>query len=564
MKAASLNSFSALLPDVITAWAGPAVAGTLAMVGIPVLGPALAVSGICALLACSLKSSRDQKESADADRQALDLLKTYAQSGERDHKALTDQLTELGYEHDVAKGVLDQRLDRLEALVKNPTEPNRAAFVAFVEQNESDFVSLSNFLDANHVEIMKTLKSIATGVDTLVSNQDRSNRPQLRNKTTATATDHNHNRLAGIQYTAQLNDFIGRDAETAQFNAWLDDTTPGLQWAVLLGDGGVGKSRFALEMCLKHQATWHCGDLDPGCMTARDAWKNWQPDQPTLIIIDYVSSAPDRVSRILHTLASRTDPTQPDLAQPVRLLLLERQTTEHWSQTPWGKALTPSDTDATPVTNCYRTPVSPQPVLTPPPSTTLAPSTLTDLSDDALWSLITTTLHQHKPGASPPTAQPPSTACARWTPTPAPSTPSSWASSSSTQPPSKPTTGTSPPSSGTSSNANDKSSGTPPNCPSKTSSNASLPSPASATASPTTPKPINSKTSAPRTSSRAFPPTTRPSVTTTPSSPATVSTTNSTPSCPTSSANASSWTPATPSPRATNPSSSTSPGRSTP
>ncbi len=120
---------------------------------------------------------------------------------------------------------------------------------------------------------------------------------------------------------------FGRDAEQSELNAFLEDPSRRFGWKLVLGSGGVGKSRIALELVLARRAEWwHAGFLDE--QPPLEYWAKWQPARPTLIVIDYASRRSIYVGKMLASLAEREPPFL--LQHPVRALLLERNTIGPW------------------------------------------------------------------------------------------------------------------------------------------------------------------------------------------------------------------------------------------
>ena len=125
-----------------------------------------------------------------------------------------------------------------------------------------------------------------------------------------------------LRFAARHIPFLGREGEMAQLNAFRDGVEQ-FSWGLVTGSGGLGKSRLALEFCLTAGTAWRVGFLsDRSTFTS---WETWQPDQPTLIVVDYVAMRAELIGDMLGQLNSRND-----LECPVRVLLLERQKDEVW------------------------------------------------------------------------------------------------------------------------------------------------------------------------------------------------------------------------------------------
>lgn len=100
-------------------------------------------------------------------------------------------------------------------------------------------------------------------------------------------------------------------------------------WWLWTGPGGTGKSRIAYELALAARiAGWQAGFLDR--MRRFDAWDRWEPDRPTLLIIDYVAERAKENGAIIAQLWEQRHRWR----YPVRVLLLERAWSEH---APWWR-----------------------------------------------------------------------------------------------------------------------------------------------------------------------------------------------------------------------------------
>ncbi len=130
------------------------------------------------------------------------------------------------------------------------------------------------------------------------------------------------NEMTRLHFAARRVPFVGRDAEMARLLDFIGDSRP-FGWWIVIGSGGIGKSRLALECCLKIP-TWRAGFLPHD--HRMQSWHDWQPSRPTLILIDYAAGRPTAVRDIMAALASRAT----SLKHPVRVLLLERATQGRW------------------------------------------------------------------------------------------------------------------------------------------------------------------------------------------------------------------------------------------
>jgi len=124
-----------------------------------------------------------------------------------------------------------------------------------------------------------------------------------------------------FHFRAQRVPFLGARNELSRAEEFLDSDAA-FSWWLFLGEAGAGKSRLALELCVRRKGPWRAGFLP----RAHDftAWTHWQPSAPTLIVVDYVHNRASELQTIVGALTGRT------LAHPVRLLLLERRTEGQW------------------------------------------------------------------------------------------------------------------------------------------------------------------------------------------------------------------------------------------
>ena len=116
---------------------------------------------------------------------------------------------------------------------------------------------------------------------------------------------------------------LGREAELASLHAYLSDPRP-LLARVLVGGGGSGKTRLALELCEQASATgWDTGFVTRAELRRFFDQQNlsaWGWRKPTLIVVDYAAEHAELLGHRLDELVDRAAPP----IQPLRMLLLER------------------------------------------------------------------------------------------------------------------------------------------------------------------------------------------------------------------------------------------------
>jgi hypothetical protein len=125
------------------------------------------------------------------------------------------------------------------------------------------------------------------------------------------------NEWTRFHYTSNWLTFVGRTPEQGQIAAYLaHDTSRRLTVWWVLGEGGQGKSRLAAQCCRNAEVQgWKAGFLPEKTALPAD----WQPDMPTLLVVDYPAKFPDLITQ-LDTWQSQCS----QWSHPVRVLLLER------------------------------------------------------------------------------------------------------------------------------------------------------------------------------------------------------------------------------------------------
>ncbi|MFV2056727.1 MAG: hypothetical protein ACC707_09680, partial [Thiohalomonadales bacterium] len=144
-------------------------------------------------------------------------------------------------------------------------------------------------------------------------------------------SDTNETNFSWFRFRRRQTKLIGRNSEQQQLSEFysLDDV---FQWWVLVGDGGIGKSRLALESAIKLESYWDCGFLQHEQLEKTDL-RQWRPSNATFIMIDYAAAYGSQIAKLLDALIRNRD----DFYYPVRVLLIERHTKDQ----PWWKELLP-------------------------------------------------------------------------------------------------------------------------------------------------------------------------------------------------------------------------------
>ncbi|HEX7243865.1 MAG TPA: hypothetical protein VF263_26495, partial [Longimicrobiaceae bacterium] len=175
---------------------------------------------------------------------------------------------------------------------------------------------------------------------------------------------------------------VGRDDALRRLDAFLDAPHP-FAWWMGRGPGGIGKSRLALELCLRRVGEWRMGWIDDRELDGFD-WRRWEPSRPTVLVVDYAEERAGLLRELAVTLAERADGDRQEapLAHPVRLLLLVRGPSPAWRTDfagagGWERDAVERSRHRDPELNLAET----------------------VLDDDALWTVLTSFL---PPGAPPP------------------------------------------------------------------------------------------------------------------------------------------------------------------
>ncbi|MGI9511094.1 MAG: serine protease, partial [Geminicoccaceae bacterium] len=115
-----------------------------------------------------------------------------------------------------------------------------------------------------------------------------------------------------FHYTNSKARFVGREAELQTLEDILtDDPEHRFLWTQISGVAGQGKSRLALEFVGLVKARnetnprqWSAGHLSPETLSNFD-WAGWQPNQPYLMVVDYVIGNEATIKTMFDSLVER-------------------------------------------------------------------------------------------------------------------------------------------------------------------------------------------------------------------------------------------------------------------
>ncbi|MGF1656053.1 MAG: hypothetical protein ACFCU3_03645, partial [Verrucomicrobiales bacterium] len=131
-----------------------------------------------------------------------------------------------------------------------------------------------------------------------------------------------------LNFRKQWLPFMARDQELSRLREWMEDEAPFSWWAVT-GEGGVGKSRLALELVREYRDLFWFADF----LGSGQAWidnpqnlSGWKPAAPALLVLDYASALGESLTRALsffyNRAANASQNKEP--SAKIRILLLER------------------------------------------------------------------------------------------------------------------------------------------------------------------------------------------------------------------------------------------------
>lgn len=233
---------------------------------------------------------------------------------------------------------LTERIDvaenHLDALLQNLPEALQGRLALLIYENRSQLVEIlqqqhSALAEEFKAELHKTHQVVIDYLKRIEERLVRQGYPPLY---IPHCLDENERFLARLLPKSRWVRLIGREAELATLRRFLtpDEQRP-FKWTLITAQGGQGKTRLALEVAIEAQAQgWNAGFYRRDAKY--DEWERWEPQENTLIIMDYAALQAETARRAILTMAEKARCNGVQL----RLMLLERYFSD---QEEWCKKL---------------------------------------------------------------------------------------------------------------------------------------------------------------------------------------------------------------------------------
>ena len=212
------------------------------------------------------------------------------------------------------KELSDSQADILQAIENNANV--QTALMQCIKSNQTIFKTEIDAVASEwKVTSAKLLLYTETGFENLTDLVERLKQtPQLDAKMYAYNPDPDSRERNRFLFDTDRVSFLGRTNEITKLKQFRDADQPLLWWAVL-GQGGLGKSRLALQFCEQAlKEGWDAGFLKAGQETTFD---QWDINKPTFIVIDEASRRIEEVAKLINLLNKEQE-------HPIRVLLLDR------------------------------------------------------------------------------------------------------------------------------------------------------------------------------------------------------------------------------------------------
>lgn len=222
----------------------------------------------------------------------------------------------------------------IEGLKHNPILPDEELGSRSID--ELHVLLTQQTLDSLDEVTQQTLEVLREAYDEILRQRDRQYRVRLDNKLASRSAARRQiesgAKLPSLAYSAEVDVFRGRADMLDLLQHFVGDLSLAtarnrFSWLLLLGDGGEGKSRLALQFA-RHMADrgWWAGFL-PRSELGRLDTDRWVPIEPTFLVVDYPAEAAGSLRDLILAFAGRAEQ---EFDYPVRILFLERQAAGRW------------------------------------------------------------------------------------------------------------------------------------------------------------------------------------------------------------------------------------------
>lgn len=167
-------------------------------------------------------------------------------------------------------------------------------------------------MKANFEAISDQIKSLPSDI----------NEPQFRNN--EFTKDQAESSFDTLNYRYRFDEFQGRQDDVDFLRSFLNHDKP-FQWQLIYGDGGMGKSRLALELLKLNEDLWRGGFVLSEWFIKQNP-SLWKPQSNMILIIDYAATQAQKVGELIVALYAASEKYR----FKVRLLLLERSASGDW------------------------------------------------------------------------------------------------------------------------------------------------------------------------------------------------------------------------------------------
>lgn len=238
-----------------------------------------------------------------------------------DSEKLFTELLEWQLYKDSKNPLTEESFSGIDNISQPDKEELNKFYTIFIKCIEEDTTLKKIYIEENYkkavFELKKELLIIKNNIQAVIDNTKV--QPQIKNDSIIIDKPNFQ-----FHYTQRITNFLGREEEINSLKEFYN-SEKSFYWWLLTGQGGAGKSRLALELCIElRQLNVNCGFIS--FSQIKDVnWNNWYPEVPTLYIVDYVANEYMIALNWIQYLTNRTD-----FQLPIRILLVERESDGNW------------------------------------------------------------------------------------------------------------------------------------------------------------------------------------------------------------------------------------------